>query len=103
MQGSCARRQVIARAERTSTRRAGGGRIATAPAEDSRAGGLHPNSTAEDRFAGISPFEGSVTLAVVRKIHASDPDAPARPMEVIEEVMRTHDHHNVGPPLGPDD
>jgi quercetin dioxygenase-like cupin family protein len=31
------------------------------------------------------------------------PDAPARPMEVIEEVMRTHDHHNVGPPLGPDD
>jgi quercetin dioxygenase-like cupin family protein len=31
------------------------------------------------------------------------PDAPARPMEVIEEVMRTHDHHNVGPPLGPGD
>jgi quercetin dioxygenase-like cupin family protein len=31
------------------------------------------------------------------------PDAPARPMEVIEEVMRTHDHHNVGAPLGPDD
>jgi quercetin dioxygenase-like cupin family protein len=31
------------------------------------------------------------------------PDAPVRPMEVIEEVLRTHDHHNVGPPLGPDD
>jgi hypothetical protein len=31
------------------------------------------------------------------------PDAQVRPMEVIEEVMRTHDHHNVGPPLGPDD
>ena len=31
------------------------------------------------------------------------PEAPARPMEVIEQVMRTHDHHNVGPPLGPDD
>lgn len=31
------------------------------------------------------------------------PDAPDRPIEVIEEVMRTHDHHNVGPPLGPDD
>jgi quercetin dioxygenase-like cupin family protein len=31
------------------------------------------------------------------------PDAQVRPMEIIEEVMRTHDHHNVGPPLGPDD
>ncbi len=31
------------------------------------------------------------------------PDAPARPIEVIEGVMRTHDHHNVGPPLGRDD
>jgi quercetin dioxygenase-like cupin family protein len=31
------------------------------------------------------------------------PDAPTRSMDVIEGVMRTHDHHNVGPPLGPDD
>ena len=31
------------------------------------------------------------------------PDAPARPLEEIEEVMRNHGHHNFGPPMGPDD
>jgi hypothetical protein len=31
------------------------------------------------------------------------PEAPSRPTDVIEGVMRTHDHHNVGPPLGPGD
>ena len=30
-------------------------------------------------------------------------DAPTRPLEEIEEAMRTHGHDNFGPPLGPDD
>ncbi len=31
------------------------------------------------------------------------PDAPSRTLEEIEAAMAAHGHHNVGPPLGPDD
>jgi quercetin dioxygenase-like cupin family protein len=31
------------------------------------------------------------------------PDAPTRPFEEIEAILAANSHHNVGPPMGPDD
>ena len=31
------------------------------------------------------------------------PDAPTRPFDELEAILAAHSHHNVGPPLGPDD
>jgi quercetin dioxygenase-like cupin family protein len=31
------------------------------------------------------------------------PDAPTRPFDEIEAILAANSHHNVGPPMGPDD
>ena len=31
------------------------------------------------------------------------PDVPIRPFEEIEAILAANSHHNVGPPMGPDD